>query len=120
MDATNLGDLATVRSDALGSLAGARIDAVRRTAEEGRTAEAAQAFETLLAAMLVTEMRRAMPEGFFGDGTGADVYGSWFDAHLGAALAERDALGFAGIVKEDLLRLQAAREAGKNGEARDR
>ena len=69
-------------------------------------AEAARQLEGYFAMLLVREMRKSMPEGFF-SGSGSDVYGSWFDEHIGAALAERDGLGLAGLVKTAI-----AREAG--------
>ena len=87
------GSVATL---AAGSAADAHaIDA----AGQGRDAEAARAFETLFATMLVREMRKTLPDGIFGPGAGSDVYESWFDQHLGRTLAERDALGLAGMVK---------------------
>lgn len=82
-----------------------------------QTEEAGRAFESYFATMLVREMRRAMPEGFF-SGTGSDVYGAWFDEHLGAALAERDALGLAGMVKTALARRDTAFLAEKPGGTR--
>ena len=111
---TPLGGLsgAPISSDALtSSLSRTTVDDAQRAAEEGRTEEAAHAFERLFATMFAKEMRRALPEGFFGDGPGSDVYGGWLDEHLGNALAERDTLGFAASVKEDLLRMEAARQA---------
>ncbi len=81
------------------------LEALRIVSE--KAAEAGNEFESYFATMLVREMRRAMPEGFF-SGTGSDVYGAWFDEHLGAALAERDALGLAGMVKTALARRDAA------------
>jgi len=89
----------------------ARLANVKRAAEHGDAKETARQFETLFATMLVREMRRSMPTPIFGEGAGADVYESWFDEHLGGALAQRDALGLADVVKSTLLRAQAAREA---------
>jgi Rod binding domain-containing protein len=54
--------------------------------------ETAQKFEALLATMLVKEMRRAVPEGFFGDGAAGDIYSGWLDEHVGAAVARDDGL----------------------------
>ena len=76
-----------------------------RPGEDG--AEASQRLEGYFAMMLVKEMRRSMPEGFF-SGTGSDVYGAWFDEHVGAALSENDALGLAGLVKVAMARDEAA------------
>ncbi len=95
---------------ALNALETGKLDGAREALKDDRGVEAADAFEKLLATMLVKEMRRALPNGFFGDGPGAEVFEGWFDEHVGGALAERDALGFAGMVKEDLVRKEAARE----------
>ena len=48
---------------------------------------------------------------FSNSGSGSDVYAGWFDEHLGRSLAERDALGFAGMIKASL-----AREPGLQAE----
>jgi Rod binding domain-containing protein len=62
-------------------------------------AEAAQDFERLMATMLVKEMRRGLPEGFFGSGPGADSFNAWMDEHVGDAIASTNALDLAGMVK---------------------
>jgi Rod binding domain-containing protein len=103
-----IGNLGGTSSHALASLQAERIAGVRESAQAERSEAAGQAFEQLFATMLVKEMRQALPEGFFGKGEGADVFESWLDEHLGNALAERDVFGFAGLVKEDLMRLDAA------------
>jgi Rod binding domain-containing protein len=69
---------------------------------------AGKQFEQLLAGMLVRELRRALPNGFFGQEMGADTYESWLDEHLGRALSESGALGIAGMVKVGLERQGAA------------
>jgi Rod binding domain-containing protein len=98
-------------TDALSAL-GALDDARGRAAERslrGKDAEAGHAFESFFAQMFVREMRRGLPEGFFG-GAGADVYSSWLDEHLGESLAKDDALGIAGMVRAALGRQRAADE----------
>jgi Rod binding domain-containing protein len=65
-------------------------------------ATAAQQLEALFATMLVREMRRAVPEGFFGQGSHAEVYEGWLDEHVGAALARDGALDLAGMIKANL------------------
>ena len=55
-------------------------------------AEVPKQFSKLLATMLVKEMRKALPEGFFGDDAGADIFNGWLDEHVGSALAEHDGL----------------------------
>jgi Rod binding domain-containing protein len=86
----------------------AHLDGARRAAERGDAAETARQFETVFGVMLVRELRRAMPQGLFGEGAGADVYEGWFDEHLGRALSEHDALGIAGLVKAALQRGETA------------
>jgi len=66
------------------------------------SAPAARRFQALLGAMLVKEMRSTCSEGFFGSGPGGDVYGGWLDEHVGASLAQRDALHLEGAVRESL------------------
>lgn len=111
----NIGDLQKPTLPGLGSadtsLADRHLAGARRAAERGDAQETAREFEKLFGLMLVRELRRSMPTGLFGDGAGADVYEGWFDEQLGGALAERDALGIAGIVKAALGRAQAARAA---------
>jgi len=79
-----------------------RVAAAQAAAIEGKEVEAARAFEKLLATQLVRELRRSLPEGVFGGGSGSDIYESWFDEHIGDALAKQDALGLAGMVKTAL------------------
>lgn len=73
-------------------------------ANSDRSADAAQRFEELLATVLVKELRRALPDGLFGQGPGADVFEGWFDEHLGKSLARDGALGLAEVVREGLVR----------------
>jgi len=89
----------------------ALLASAKRAAERGDAGETARQFEQLFGVMLVRELRRSMPDGLFGSGAGADVYEGWFDEQLGGALAGRDALGIAGMVKTSLGRAQAARDA---------
>lgn len=87
------------------AMASQRDDGVKRSqealasAESGRPDEAAKSFEELFARQLVRELRRGLPEGFFGKGVGADAFESWLDEHLGAQLARDGALGIAGMLK---------------------
>jgi len=104
-----MGDELGIGIGGLGAAARAgdlRIEAAaaeaQRAAGSGRAEEASKAFEELLARMLVKELRRGLPNGFFGGGAGADVYESWLDEHLGAALTRDDSLGLAGMVKAGL------------------
>jgi Rod binding domain-containing protein len=86
----------------------ARAEQLQR---DSGSADAAQRFEELLATLLVKELRRALPEGLFGEGPGADVYEGWFDEQMGRALARDGGLGLAGIVQEGLVRKAAAMDA---------
>jgi len=110
-----LPNLAALGEGPLGSarLAESQLDVARRAAERGDAAETARQFEKLFAVQLVRELRRSMPAGPFGQGAGTDVYEGWFDEHLGNALAERDSLGLAGMIKAAIGRAQAARDAAE-------
>ncbi len=79
-----------------------QIEDLQALKAQGEDEKAAREFEALFASMMVTEMRKTMPEGFFGDAAGSDVYGQWFDRHMGEALARDDALGLAGMLKAQL------------------
>lgn len=87
-----------------------QLDALRRAndraqrddAEASDKQEAVEAFQKLFATQLVKEMRKTLPKGIFGGGAGSDVYESWFDQHIAAALSESNALGLAGMLKAAL------------------
>ena len=70
-----------------------------RNSDEG----AADAFESYFARMLVSELRKSLPNGFF-SGSGSDVYGSWFDEKIGESLTRGDALGISKMVRTSLER----------------
>jgi Rod binding domain-containing protein len=69
------------------------LAAARAASAQGNGAHAARDFERLLATQLVKELRRGLPEGFFGSEAGSDVFEGWFDEHLGDALCEGRGLG---------------------------
>jgi Rod binding domain-containing protein len=98
---------------ALQAAGDARGDAAAHALRGGKDERAAHAFESFFAQMFVREMRRGLPEGFFG-GAGADVYSSWLDENLGEALAKHDALGIGALVRAALGR-QRAQEEGAAG-----
>lgn len=82
----------------------------------GSTPEAAgKKFEELLATLLVKELRRELPEGFFGQGAGSDIFEGWLDEHLGAELARGGKLGIGKIVAQDLTRIDAAARQAEAG-----
>jgi len=82
--------------------------AAQDSAISGDAKEAAAKFEALMATTLVKEMRKALPEGFFGKGAGSDVFEGWLDEHVGKALAESGALDLAGMIKTSIGNKQAA------------
>lgn len=65
----------------------------------GKTADVAKRLEAVFASMLIKEMRNASPGSFFGTDSASDVYGGWFDEHVGQALAERGSLHIADFVE---------------------
>lgn len=67
-------------------------------------------FSKLLATMLVKEMRQALPEGFFGEGAGSDIFDGWLDEHLGTAIADRDGLHLENMIAHSLQIKQTAKE----------
>jgi len=91
-----------------------RAQEARDAAESGESDQAAQKFEALLATTLVKEMRKALPEGFFGKGAGSDVFEGWLDEHIGNALAESGALDLAGMIKFGIGTKEAA-DGGPEG-----
>ena len=74
---------------------------------ESEHAAAGKQFEALLATMLVNQMRKTLPDGFFGSGPGSDSFGGWLDQSIGDALAESWDVGIAGMVKTSLDAKQA-------------
>jgi Rod binding domain-containing protein len=107
---------------AAASVAGAQIDrlaqgakslAAKSKGDAKSSAEVPGQFSKLLATMLVKEMRQALPEGFFGEGTGSDIFDGWLDEHLGAALAQRDGLRIEGMLAHSMQsKLDAQKASG--------
>jgi Rod binding domain-containing protein len=73
-----------------------------RSKDGPKAAEVPQQFSKLLATLLCKEMRRALPEGFFGEGAGADIFDGWLDEHMGAALADRDGLRLEAMIAHSM------------------
>ena len=69
---------------------------------EASTRDAAKRLEGLFATLLVKEMRATQSAGLFGEGTGADVYGGWFDQYLGEVLAKHGELHLADSIQASL------------------
>jgi Rod binding domain-containing protein len=85
-----------------GTQIGARALASAEFGREASTRDAAQRLEGLFATLLVKEMRSTQSTGLFGEGTGADVYGGWFDQYLGDVLAKHGELHLAGSIQSSL------------------
>jgi Rod binding domain-containing protein len=89
----------------LGSLGApdmAKLLAPSNASAPADSAPAARRFQEMLGTMLVKEMRRTLPEGFFGGGASGDVYGGWLDEHVGASLASRDSLHLESVLRESI------------------
>ena len=95
-------DPAAKAVDAMRGLDAAKAARAARSIEGGDTAQAAEMFEDLLATTLVREMRRGLPEGFFGGGAGSDIYEGWLDEHVGRALSRSHALDIAQAIRTSL------------------
>ena len=79
------------------------VKAEGKSADARKGEEAAKAFEGYFNMVLVKQLRKSLPEGFF-SGTGSDVYGSWFDQYVGQTLAERNGLGIGDMIRDSLAR----------------
>jgi len=89
-----------------------RISRMERGGEDADAADvAAREMESLFATMLVSELRKGLGDGFFGEGPGADTFNGWFDEQLGASLASRKSLGLADDIREAIHRETTARAA---------
>lgn len=97
----------TPSSAAVDSSGLARVDALARRAVGESPEAAGKKFEALFATLLVKEMRKALPDGFFGEGSAGDIYSGWLDQHLGESIAKRGTLHIAPIVEASLSRKQA-------------
>ena len=115
MQGTDLSTLGSLDAARLNGTSGSgaiqrSVDAAQDAAARGEADEAAAKFEKLLATMLVREMSRTLPEGFFGEGAGSDTFDGWLQEHMGAAIADDGGLGIAEAVRASILRKQAAVE----------
>ena len=68
-------------------------------ARDPQTAAAAKKFESLLATVLVKEMRKGLDGGIFGQMPGSDIFEGWFDQHIGESLAKSGSLDLAGLIR---------------------
>lgn len=92
---------------------GVDIAQITRTAKSGQhgEAEAAKKLQAVFTTMLVKEMRKSLPEGFFGEGPQGDIYSGWLDEHVGQSLADRDTLHMQELVSRSL----AAKTTDRDG-----
>lgn len=88
-----------------------RVSRMSRSAEDTAPEVAAREMEALFATMLVSELRKGLGEGFFGDGAGADTFNGWFDEQIGTSIASRGSLGLADQIRESIIREQGAARA---------
>lgn len=109
------GELAPIQRPMLASSTEGLAAEAQRLQRAGEHDKAGREMESIFGVMLVRELRRALPQGMFGQGPGADVFEGWFDEHLGRALAERDTLGLSGMVKTSLQAKEKALEAAPEG-----
>lgn len=84
------------------------------TSDAADTTEAAEKFESLLATMMVKELRKGLGDGFFGKGAGSDIYAGWFDKSIGEALSTDGGLDMAGLIRVGIESKIAAVEQGQN------
>lgn len=68
------------------------VDARTLNAANTSKEEAAQAFESVFASLIVKEMRNTLSDGLFGS-ENSDVLGGLFDLHMGQAMTEGQGLG---------------------------
>ena len=86
----------------------------------GDKVAAAKKFEALLATLLVKEMRKTLPKGFFGDGPGSDSFNGWLDKSIGDNLASSWDVNIAGMVKTSLDAKQARSMNNSNATGSER
>lgn len=90
---------------------GPLVEARETRMPDSDAAHVGKEFEALLATMLVKEMRKGMAGEIFGEGSTGDIYGGWFDEHVGRSLAASGAFDLAGLIKVGVESKDAARAA---------
>ena len=79
-----------------------------QTEKSREASRVAKDFESVFASMMLKEMRKTLePGGMFGEDSN-DVYGGLFDQYLGQQMSEGGGFGLARMVRESLVREQAA------------
>ncbi len=100
MDGLNL-NVGSVQGDQ--SLARAkRMAELAANADNAEVEQVSEEFSALLGTMLVKELRKALPDGFFGKGPGSDIMEGWMDEHIGRTLSDGWDLDIAGMVRVGL------------------
>ncbi len=93
-----MGALDATRMNISGRKEAAQLAELQSGGSDQKADEAAEKFEALLGGMLAKELRKGLPEGFFGEGPGSEQFSSWLDQFVGEAIAERGAFGFKTMV----------------------
>lgn len=91
-------------SNNIARVPGIDIAQLKNTAKSAQGGEgaAAKKLQAVFTTLLVKEMRKSLPEGFFGEGPQGDIYSGWLDEHVGQSLAERDTLHMQEFVTRSL------------------
>jgi len=80
-----------------------RIQRAVKSGDKTQIRDVSLQFETMFATQLVREMRQAMaPGGLFGEGPQSDYFQSMLDDAIGTAIAEREQLGIAALIRRQL------------------
>ena len=97
--------------------ASASLERLAQSASKMPPAQAAKKFEALFATLLVKEMRKALPDGFFGGEAEGDIYAGWFDEHIGETIARNGGLHLAETVQAWLEHKSAGQTVRENDAA---
>jgi Rod binding domain-containing protein len=95
-------DMQIMRGQVAATLSSLRAAEQLSDAANGKDQEAAERMESIFAGILVKEMGRTLPQGFFGEGPGSDVFSGWMEKHLGEELGRSGALQLAERIRFDL------------------
>jgi Rod binding domain-containing protein len=111
-------DLALGAKESLAAAQSAGLERAQAASGRGDAQQAARMFEEVLGTMMVRELRRGVEGGFFGSGSGADVYEGWLDQHVGKALADTGALDLAQAIRLSIKDKQAEAQATAGNEVK--
>ncbi|MBJ02697.1 MAG: hypothetical protein CMK00_07495 [Planctomycetes bacterium] len=107
-----LSNMDGLQGQAVNALAGMRAAQEVGMLANEMPSDAAERMESIFAGILVKEMGRTLPQGFFGEGPGSDVFSGWMEKHLGEELGRSGALNIAERIRFDLER-NGAQKADK-------